>query len=103
MLGVASLPDNIALRREVGFSLFFGHVNLMFCKLATSQKTAKLFQLNTFQPSAPDGVDTGEGEEGGAGMVEVDKHKLDKNKLDKNKAADLNEQLKMSFARLRRY
>ena len=40
-------------------------------------------------------------------MVEVDKHlldktKLDKNKLDKNKAADLNEQLKMSFARLRR-
>ena len=41
-------------------------------------------------------------------MVEVDKHlldktKLDKNKLDKNKAADLNEQLKMSFARLRRY
>ena len=70
----------------------------MFCKLATSQKTAKLFQLNTFQPSAPDGVDTGEGEEGGAGMVEVDK-----NKLDKDKAADLNEQLKMSFARLRRY
>ena len=42
-------------------------------------------------------------------MVVVDnKHKLDKNlldkhKLDKNKAADLNEQLKMSFARLRRY
>ena len=31
-------------------------------------------------------------------MVEVDK-----NKLDKDKAADLNEQLKMSFARLRRY
>ena len=28
---------------------------------------------------------------------------LDKNLLDKNKAADLNEQLKMSFARLRRY
>ena len=69
----------------------------MFCKLATGQKTAKLFKLNTFQPSAPDGVGTGEGEEGGAGMV-VDKHKLDK-----NKAADLNEQLKMSFARLRRY
>ena len=32
-------------------------------------------------------------------MVVVD----NKNKLDKNKAADLNEQLKMSFARLRRY
>ena len=77
---------------------FFGHVNLMFCKLATGQKTAKLFKLNTFQPSAPDGVDTGEGEEGAAGMVEVVK-----NKLDKDKAADLNEQLKMSFARLRRY
>ena len=70
----------------------------MFCKPATSQKTAKLFKLNTFQPSAPDGVDTGEGEEGGAGMVVDNKHKLDK-----NKAADLNEQLKMSFARLRRY
>jgi len=65
VLGVASLPDNIALRR---------------------------------QPSAPDGADTGEGEEGGTGMVVVD----NKNKLDKNKAADLNEQLKMSFARLRR-
>ena len=76
----------------------------MFCKLATGQKTTKLFKLNTFQPSAPDGVDTGEGEEGGAGKVVVDnKNKLDKDKLDKDKAADLNEQLKMSFARLRRY
>ena len=97
VLGVASLPDNIALRREVSFSLFW-HLNC-FCRLATGQKTAKLFKLNTFQPSASDGVDTGEGEEGGAGMVVVD----NKNKLDKNKAADLNEQLKMSFARLRRY
>ena len=56
----------------------------MFCKLATGQKTTKLFKLNTFQPSAPDGVDTGEGEEGGAGKVVVDnKNKLDKDKLDK--------------------
>ena len=93
MLGVASLPDNIALRREVGFSSFFWTSQLFSSQLATCQKTAKLFKLNTFQPSAPDGVDTGEGEEGGAGMVVVDK----------NKAADLNEQLKMSFARLRRY
>ena len=85
-------------------SLCFLDISAFFCsQLATCQKTAKLFKLNTFQPSAPDGVDTGEGEEGGAGMVVVDKHKLDKNKLDKNKAADLNEQLKMSFARLRRY
>jgi len=54
VLGVSSLPDNIALRRE---------------------------------PSAPEGVDDGEREAGGVMVIGL---------------PDLNEQLKMSFAKLRR-